>query len=304
MKRVLLPIAFVAVILTALTGCNNVPEISAISADPNPISPGDTASISCTAIDADNDVLVYSWKSVDQGDSVFTGESFPWISPSVTGDYLFYLTVSDERGGYAYDSSLIVTVRANLLDPNEQDIETRQVTITWNAADDGDWVAYEIYRANSPNPHLTGEMVEKITTSRLDTTYTDTDVFPNTEYYYVVATVTPAGDRSYSNEISFFTKDFNVIGNQSLGGAQGVRLTAIGNYIFCAARAAGVRGFAIGSGTLNPAAVIQPQVAGDWAYDVSVGGGGSILGIAFGTGGFETDSIANPRAPYTLPQPP
>ncbi|MBN2378297.1 hypothetical protein JXM67_00635 [candidate division WOR-3 bacterium] len=297
MKKVFIPIALVAIVLIALTGCNNVPEINTVAANPNTVAPGDTATISCTAVDADNDVLVYSWQSVDQADSVFTGKSFPWIAPAVTGDYRFYLVLSDERGGYAYDSSLMVTVRANLLDPDEQDIGTRQAIITWNAADDGDWVAYEIYRANSPNPHL---MIAKITSSRLDTVYKDMDVFPNTEYYYVVATVTPTEERSYSNEISFFTDNFAILFGQSLGGAQGVRLSAVGNYIFCAARAAGVRGFGIGSSTLTPGAIIAPQVAGDWAYDVSVGGGGLILGTAFGTGGMETDSIQNPLSPVYL----
>ncbi len=305
-KRFAVLTALITLILVALTGCgNHPPTISGVTASPSSVQPNELTTITCTATDADGDMLAYEWQSVDEGGVTYTDPSFSWTAPASTGAYRFYVTVSDGKGGAAYDSSLIITIAyegieaVTMLAP--QDIGTRQATIVWTSADQS-WMGYQLYRATTPDVQTWGSLVVTYSYAtgynRLDTTYEDTDLQPGTEYYYAVQVVDSAGNKAFSEEIMLTTTDFEYVGNkQSLGGGHGVRLANKGLYIFCAALEQAVKIFTIDAGGLGAGAAI-PHPNNDnsaWAYDLYVTG--NLLHVAFGKGGYCSYNITNPFNP-------
>ena len=303
-KRFLVSAALIAVILGALAGCGNrPPEIVGVSASPNPVEPNLNTDITCTVSDADGDLINYEWYSVFD-DTTYTASSFTWKAPNQEDSFTFTLTVSDGQGGVD-STSLLVIVQytgipaVTILPPI--DIGTRQATIMWTSADQS-WMGYQLYRSTVPDVQIWGSLVVTYNYAnghtRLDTTYTDTDLQPGTDYYYAVQVVDSAGNEAFSTEIMLTTTGFEYVGNkQSLGGGHGVRLANKGLYIFCAALEQAVKIFTIGSGGLDAGPAIgHPD--GDnsaWAYDLVVVG--NLLHVAFGKGGYRSYDITNPFNP-------
>ncbi len=304
-KRFIVSAALVALIFVALTGCgNHLPTISGVTASPSTVQPGEKASITCTAIDADGDMLTYEWESVDEGGIAYPDASFDWTAPSKTGPYRFYVTVSDEGGGVAYDSSLIVTVAYKGISAVTMlpaiDIGTRKATLMWTSAESS-WMGYQLYRSETPGVTVYNDLVVTYDYgkgyTRLDTTYTDTDLNPGKPYYYAVEVIDSAGNKAFSNEISLTTMSFEYVGNkQSLGGGHGVRLASKDLYVFCAALEQSVKIFTIGSSGLDVGPTI-PHPDNDnstWAWDLYVT---NLLHVAFGKAGYRSYDISNPFNP-------
>ncbi len=306
-KRFFVSAAMVALILVALTGCgNHPPSITGVSASPSTVQPGDQdVTITCTATDADGDMLTYEWQSVDEGGTIYNDASFNWTPASTVGQYRFYITVSDGRGGAAYDSSLVVTVAFTGIEAVTMlpafDIGTRQATLIWTSAANS-WMGYELYRSETPGVSIHDVLVKTMTYgngyNRLDTTYTDTDLDPGRTYYYAVQVSDSAGNTAFSNELSVITTSFEYVGNkQSLGGGHGVRLANKGLYIFAAAREKSGKIFTIDAG--GPGAGCEiPYPDNDfsaWAWDLVVTG--NLLHVAFGKGGYRSYNITNPFNP-------
>lgn len=288
------------------TTVNQPPQIISVAAAPNPVEPLLYTTITGTATDPDGDNLSYEWYSVSE-DTTYTAASFMWQAPSITGDFSFYLTVSDGNGGYDYDSSLVVTVDTGGIAPVTMlppfDIGSRKATLIWTSADPS-WYKYELYRSEIPDVHNWGTLIVTYSYdngyNRLDTTYTDIDLEPGRDYYYAVLVADSAGNEAWSNEIKLTTVSFELLGSQPLGGGHGVRLVNTGNYVFCAAREQAVKEFTITAAGPNPAAVI-PHPNNDlnaWAYDLAIAG--STLHTAFGKGGYVFYDVTNPQAPDSL----
>jgi len=306
-KRFLVSAALVAVIFVALTGCgNHPPQITGVTA-PSLVEPGDEATISCTATDADGDPLTYDWESVDEV-TAYTGSQFDWIAPEELGDYGFHVTVSDGHG--AVDSaSLVIAVgyvaipAVKLLPP--LNTTTREVTLVWNRSDYPTWYEYKLYRSDEQeNARENGKVIASIGydqgKTRNDTIFLDKGLDPGTDYYYVVATIDSSDNMAFSNEIEVTTKSFYLVGTQSLGGGHGVRLANTGNYIFCAARERGVYGFTISPTGPVPGSVI-PQPNNNptaYAYDLTISG--NLLHVAFGKAGYMAYDITNPMNPDSV----
>ncbi len=311
-KRFLVSAALVAVIFVALTGCgNHPPEIAGVTASPSTVKPDKETNITCTASDADGDLLTYDWESVDEVDetATYSGQSFTWTAPTpdVTPcTYRFYVTVSDEHGGVAYDSSLLVIVDYEgppaVILRKAQDVGWTEVNLVWTQSTYPTWMTYHIYRSGSPNVEKNGYRIQipNFPESRLDTTWTDTDLEPGKEYYYAIAVVDSAGNTTFSNEIEVATKNFELLGTQSLGGGHGVRLAHYSNYLFCAVREQGVKGFTVTNTGPNPAATIPPpnNDFNAWAYDLVTSG--DILHVAFGKAGYMAYDITNPMNPDSV----
>jgi len=83
--------------VTVVEPDNQVPVITAISAEPSPLTAGDTAVLSCLAIDADEDTLSYAWSGPGQfADSSLAGTTW---NHDTAGDYTLTCTVTDGNGG-------------------------------------------------------------------------------------------------------------------------------------------------------------------------------------------------------------
>lgn len=296
----------VALVLVSLTGCGNYPPtISGVTASPSSVQPGEKATITCTAIDQDGDMLEYTWTSVDEGDKTYSVASFDWTAPTATGPYRFYIRVNDGKGGVVYDSSLIVTVAYQGIEAVKilpfTGVGTRKVTVMWTSAGSS-WMGYKIYRATTPDVQTWGDLIETYNYAkgynRFDTTYTDDKLDPGKTYYYAVQVVDSTGHEAFSEESPVTTESFDYVGNrQPLGGGHGVRLANKDLYIFCAAREQSVKIFTIGSAGLDAGPTI-PHPLNDnsaWAYDLYVTG--TLLHVAFGKGGYCSYNIGNPFNP-------
>ena len=109
MKKVIA--LFTLIILTAffLPGCqkNEAPVINSITADQDTVRAGGVVTITCDAVDPEEETLVYEWSS-DNG--TFTdADTNPvlWTSPSEAGDYSVICKVSDTEGNEVEDSIVI-----------------------------------------------------------------------------------------------------------------------------------------------------------------------------------------------------
>lgn len=95
----------IATVLMFTAGCkkaNNIPMVTSVMVNPTAVDAGQTASVSVTATDLDNDPLIYSYQ-VNGGaiQAPGTGPAVQWISPSTEGAYSVTVTVTDGQGGSA-----------------------------------------------------------------------------------------------------------------------------------------------------------------------------------------------------------
>ena len=75
---------------------NEMPEISSLAADPATVEVGQTAVLTCTASDADGDVLSYTWLET-AGAISGSGSSVTWTAPISVGAYTITCDVSDGK---------------------------------------------------------------------------------------------------------------------------------------------------------------------------------------------------------------
>ena len=82
---------------------NNPPIIEDLTTDCPRVLLVGTATITCTAFDADGDELTYTW-SAERGNISGEGSTATWVAPNDYGDYAITVTVTDGRGGEATSS--------------------------------------------------------------------------------------------------------------------------------------------------------------------------------------------------------
>jgi formylglycine-generating enzyme required for sulfatase activity len=86
---------------------DEMPVITSLSADSTTIEAGQTAVITCTASDADGDVLIYDWQSTG-GVISGSGSRITWTAPVTVGTYTITCDVSDGEGSVSEDIGIIV----------------------------------------------------------------------------------------------------------------------------------------------------------------------------------------------------
>ena len=79
---------------------NHAPFISSLTADKDWTTPSGSIEVTCTASDADNDVLSYVW-TANGGDISGTGAVVNWTAPDSIGAYEVTVVVEDGYGGEA-----------------------------------------------------------------------------------------------------------------------------------------------------------------------------------------------------------
>ena len=110
---VVLLITVIAVTMgVACDKANQDPSISDLSADPETVIAGDTATLSCVASDPDGDTLSYAW-TCSGGDITGTVSTVTYTALDVGGSYTIGVTVSDGNGGTADESITVVVVVNN-----------------------------------------------------------------------------------------------------------------------------------------------------------------------------------------------
>ena len=102
--------------LSGQTVANYPPRIKSLASDKQVVVFNDSAKIYCTAVDRDNDPLMYQW-SVSGGSFTGTDTIINWQAPSSPGSYLIICTVSDNQGGIISDSLYIDVVEYINNDP-------------------------------------------------------------------------------------------------------------------------------------------------------------------------------------------
>ena len=97
---------FIYLVFTYSCNINFEPLIKSLSAEPNPIPPGEIVSLHCIAIDDDepnmlkNEFLNYEWyTSFGEVTLSDVPEKATWIAPLDTGRYSISCKVSDQYNG-------------------------------------------------------------------------------------------------------------------------------------------------------------------------------------------------------------
>jgi hypothetical protein len=182
---------------------NYPPRIKSLSAESAEIIKGNSVNIYCTASDADNDALTYSWQA-ENGAISGSGNKIIYTAPGTEGEYDIVCIVSDGKGGTAGDtiSIKVVTLINNPPVINKIKAYPRKIgpgDTTWvsiNAFDpDGDTLFYSVKAAY-------GNLSFKDSIA----SWTAPDIPGN---YYVVFTVSD-GKASVSDSISIPVRDFSL----------------------------------------------------------------------------------------------
>lgn len=114
---------------TAPESINTPPEITNISANPNPVSRNQSTTLSVTATDDDGDNLSYAWEATaGTFPSGNTSAQVTWIPPEIQETYLISVTVSD--GAATVDTSLYVSVTEALFNLSGQIINQNGAAAT------------------------------------------------------------------------------------------------------------------------------------------------------------------------------
>jgi len=88
-------------LMSAVSPANAAPQIYAIYAIPDSVSPGATIDVSAQVYDPDGDALTYKWESNFGALAPGAAATAKWTAPPIRGEYAVRLTVSDGRGGNA-----------------------------------------------------------------------------------------------------------------------------------------------------------------------------------------------------------
>ena len=126
-------------------GGNQPPVITSLTAEPEKVDLGGTATITCVATDADGDTLYYAW-SVDSGTiSSRALNVLTWKAPETDGDSIISVEINDGKGGNVA-KQLMITVgapqRAKVLDPVPDEsgsvYSTGDLVSSWLVGDSAD----------------------------------------------------------------------------------------------------------------------------------------------------------------------
>ncbi len=167
-----------------------------------------------SATDPDGDAVSYSITAGNDGGafSIDGGGSIAVAAPldyEAVSSYTLTVQAVDGRGGAATSTvNVAVTDVAEIPPPAPQNLSATSthasVTLSWDAPDDPSATGYQILRRRP----LEGErtlLVHVADTGSAQTTYTDTDVTPDTQYAYRVKAINAAGPGPVSNFVNLTT---------------------------------------------------------------------------------------------------
>ncbi len=94
-------------VLSIVQRTNHAPVITQLKASPQKVTLNSNLQLTCSATDADGDPLRYTWMN-SAGTLPDTGTAITWTAPSTTGNFYLTCKVTDDFGGSAQDSVLIL----------------------------------------------------------------------------------------------------------------------------------------------------------------------------------------------------
>ncbi|MGE5436279.1 MAG: choice-of-anchor D domain-containing protein [Syntrophothermus sp.] len=147
------------------------------------------------------------WDAVNQfnavGDSIYyvvapslgdsTVNGVVWSTYKVTAhttDPLLFYT-SEPSAGYSRDN-----IAPEVPKGFTASVTNNRVYLKWNSSKEKDFQYYAIYRSTDPN--FSADTMKKYTYTTIDTAYVDNNVSMNQKYYYKIAAMDYAGNRSTS----------------------------------------------------------------------------------------------------------
>ncbi|MCK4368394.1 MAG: DNRLRE domain-containing protein [Dehalococcoidales bacterium] len=128
----------------AIEVTNTPPVIASLTPSATNVLPSGSCTVTCTASDADGDILTYAWTATG-GAISGTGNSVTWTAPTTEGTYTISVTVSDGKGGTASEScAIIVEMRFGSIDINSS---PAGATVYLDGVDTGNITPYVITNA-------------------------------------------------------------------------------------------------------------------------------------------------------------
>lgn len=141
-------------------------------------------------------------------DGIYSGffevpSDFSLIQGEIIGTFIDKAGNSDSKIGQKTLNIYSIPKPVNL---SALGISTYEVSLSWTQSINSDFYVYQIYRDISSPVSESSELITTITSSGA-TTYTDTDLDYNSTYNYLLYTITNAGFKNGSNEVSALTFD-------------------------------------------------------------------------------------------------
>jgi hypothetical protein len=130
---------------------NQSPVISSVTANPQELVVGQSATITAVAADPDDDPITLEW-SASGGTIAGSGSKVTWTAPNNSGSFTINLKVSDNRGGQATGSVTVnvipatTTVTLNPVPSETGTVDSRNAT-NYSATQAGDDASNIGYRA-------------------------------------------------------------------------------------------------------------------------------------------------------------
>jgi hypothetical protein len=215
--------------ISVIAASDAVPTVAAITASPNPIVSGDTLTLTASGVSDPGATVsrVYFYEETNgipglqtgpDGDFAFRpsrggsgGFSLNLDTTGVTGALTFYALAVDDAGNTSAVGtdapSVSVSIASDAVPDAPTDLTGAAVSASTidlsYAEDDSGQTGFTIQRAL--NPGFTS-FTQLFTINRPDVlAYTDTNLAPNTHYYYRVEAFDLAGDSEFSNVASIAT---------------------------------------------------------------------------------------------------
>ncbi len=142
-------------------------------------------------------------------DNKFSGD----IEVKQGEDRIFAVEAKDGKGLVQYSGSTKIDILEDTTVPIElqahtpesvflmkRDATYNSATLYWKKNTDPDFFSYKLNRSQSPGVSTTSELIHE-TTNNIDTTYTDQELLPSTNYYYKVFVFDTENLFTGSNEV-------------------------------------------------------------------------------------------------------
>ncbi len=241
--------------------------------------------------------------SIDQGNQVYVSSNLLDTTCTVTGlssgTYYFKVLVTITSGSsisspeYKFDMNAVTPV--TLREPFN--IRSNSVDLSWTPSEDDDFSFYEIHVSKTSNFTPSSATLVGTNTGRNDTLDTVTGLEPGVKYYFRVVVVDVDNNRGVSNEVSATTLDYKEVGKCDLRNGHSMDMVMIGNYMYVAAKEAGLVSISVSDPT-SPSALGGFQTGYYECNDVY--GDMTYLYVAMEDSIFILDHSANPANPQVI----
>ncbi|MGD8781083.1 MAG: PKD domain-containing protein [Ignavibacteria bacterium] len=187
------------------TPANYSPRIKSLSTVPTSVLRGDSISVYCTAVDKDNDGLVYTW-SASNGEITGSGSRVTWIAPEDTGKVDIRVEVNDGNDGSSIETLEIDVVEQFNAAPVINEISTEQRKVDLGAETDIECSASD--EDDDPLEYTWSSESGQISGSGSKIKWTAPNQSGN---YFVVCTVTDGNGGVAADSISISVRDLSIV---------------------------------------------------------------------------------------------